>query len=815
MGMLYAKTLRTSYFLASKLSGSDAQATEITKKAYARAFCTVDKLLRPEAFEIWIKQTVASIYKDSAKFIFVDADANAQEPTTDFLPEEVLADEEKSARVMDAVAKLTPERRTAVILHYYSGMPVNALSKFLGVSESTANAVLGKARADILAFSGLEAPEFPEPASLPVLTRVFQEFTGKTIVDNDTVREMFTFAIEAYNEAKPKAEPVEQKTEEAPAEETEATEEKAEAPVEDAAEEAVEETAEEPAEKTAEESEEKVEEKAEEAPAAAEEAPAEEVPEEKDVEAEIDEEKAQMEEDILSFREKISSMLGVDMDKKSPEEAPGEVAEEAPVAVEVEEEAPEVPEAVAAAEEISAPAEPVEDEPADDTFERIKRSVEGYSDVTDFDSDKEEEPVIPVAPVEPAPVQEESVPVTAGPSFDELPIEDKPEEKKPQEKGKKKAEKKSAKLNPKIIIAAVAILAVVIVGVVLLVTGGKGDDTPTTTTPVADTVKVPVEWTALPELSKYKNIEFLNEKVSSFKVSGKYGLIDYQGNVVLAAEYDGFERCSNGRYYGEGRLDESGYHILALKGKTAYEVVIVNGVAVVSNEPHADHATSNNTSMSGGDYDERDRYYEGYAAVRKDGKWGYVAQNSGKLVVPYEFEAVNKIPSDDPSASYDYCRGSSNGYVAVKKDGKMGVIKIEKDAYKVVVDFTYEEILQGEGGTFLAYNGKEWGNLKIGTVSDIGGADAPSTTNEATTLPPPVTELQEVSIGKFVVNDDETNIRTSPDTDKDDNIITALNKGYELTAFEKKEGSNGSEWVRFEYQGKEAWISSKKLDKAD
>lgn len=800
MGMLYAKTLRTSYFLASKLSGSDAQATEITKKAYARAFCTVDKLLRPEAFEIWIKQTVASIYKDSAKFIFADADANAQEPTTDFLPEEVLADEEKSARVMDAVAKLTPERRTAVILHYYSGMPVNALSKFLGVSESTANAVLGKARADILAFSGLEAPEFPEAASLPVLTRVFQEFTGKTVVDNGTVREMFTFAIEAYNEAKPKAEPVEQEAEEAPAEEAEATEEKAEAPAEETAEEAAEETAEEPAEETVEETaEEKAEAAEEETEEAveeekAEEAPAEEVPEEKDVEAEIDEEKAQMEEDILSFRDKISSMLGVDMDEKPSEET----AEEAPAPIEE-----KVPETVAPAEEAPAPAESV----ADDVFERIKRSVEGYSDIAD--SEKEEEipaPVAPEAPVEAAPVQEESVPVTI-PSYGELPIEDKPEEKKPA--------KKSAKLNPKIIIAAVAILAVVIVGVVLLVTGGKGDENPTTTTPVADTVKVPVEWTALPELSKYKKIEFLNEKVSSFKVSGKYGLIDYQGNVVLAAEYDGFERCSNGRYYGEGRLDESGYHILALKGKTAYEVVIMNGVAVVSNEPHADHATSNNTSMSGGDYDERDRYYEGYAAVRKDGKWGYVAQNSGKLVVPYEFEAVNKIPSDDPSASYDYCRGSSNGYVAVKKDGKMGVIKIEKDAYKVVVDFTYEEILQGEGGTFLAYNGKEWGNLKIGTVSDIGGAEAPSTTNEATTLPPPVTELQEVSIGKFVVNDDETNIRTSPDTDKDDNIITALNKGYELTAFEKKEGSNGSEWVRFEYQGKEAWISSKKLDKAD
>lgn len=821
MGMLYAKTLRTSYFLASKLSGNDAQATEITKKAYARAFCTVDKLIRPEAFEIWIKQIVASIYKDSAKFIFADADANAQEPTTDFLPEEVLADEEKSARVMDAVAKLTPERRTAVVLHYYSGMPVSALSKFLGVSESTANAVLGKARADILAFSGLEAPEFPEAASLPVLTRVLQEFTAKTVVEGEAVREIFTFAIEAYNEAKTREEPAEQET--TADETTEAAEETAEEVVEETAEEVAEEITEEPAEEEVEEeateeaeeieeAEESVEEITEETVEEAEEIPAEEVTEEKDVEAEIDEEKAQMEEDILSFREKISTMLGVDMNE---EPSSDEVAEE-----EIEETTEEIEEIVSDESEDIAPAEAeaVADGIDDDVFEKIRSSVEGYSDVADFGS--ENEPDIDfdgdIAPAEEMPAQEDALPVTI-PSYGELPIEDKPEdtsENIPEKAEAKKTEKKSAKLNPKIIIAAVAILAVVIVGVVLLVTGGKGEDTPTTTTPVADTVKVPVEWTALPELSKYKDVEYLNEKVSSFKVSGKYGLIDYQGNVVLAAEYDGFERCSNGRYYGEGKPDEAGYHILALKDNVAYEVVIMNGVVIVGNVPHADHATSNNTSMSGGDYDERDRYFEGYAAVRKDGKWGYVAQNSGKLVVPYEFEAVNKIPSDDPSAAYDYCRGSSNGYIAVKKDGKMGVIKIEKDAYKVVVDFTYEEIFQGEGGTFLAYNGKEWGNLKIGTVSDIGGADVPAT-NEATTLPPPVTELQEAPIGKFVVNDDETNIRTSPDTDKDDNVITALNKGYEITAFEKKEGSNGSEWVRFEYEGKEAWISSKKLDKVN
>ena len=363
------------------------------------------------------------------------------------------------------------------------------------------------------------------------------------------------------------------------------------------------------------------------------------------------------------------------------------------------------------------------------------------------------------------------------------------------------------------VIIAVAVLALIVVAVALLVKGGsKGDDTPTTTAPVSDTVKAPVKWTALPELSDYKEIEFLNEKFNSFKDpdTGKYGLIDYLGNVVLSPEYDGFRRCSNGRYYGEGRLDESGYHVLAIKGGQTYEVVMMNETATVSNEPHAEHAYINNSSMSGGNYDERDRYYEGYAAVRKDGKWGYVAQNSGKLVVPYEFEPVNAVPADDPSQAYDYCRGSSNGYVVVKKDGKMGVIRIEKDAYKVVADFDYEMICQGKGGVFLAYNGTEWGTITVGADASQGGVQA-----EVTTLPPAITNPAEVSIGKYVVNDDETNIRTSPETENDDNVITALNKGYEINALEKKEGSNGSEWIRFDYEGKQAWVSSKKLDKAE
>ena len=92
MAKLYSKTLKASYFLASTLCGDKQEAAEITKKAYARAFCNIDKLKKPEAFEIWMKQNVAAAYRETRKFVFSDADAGAVENSSEFLPEAVLSD---------------------------------------------------------------------------------------------------------------------------------------------------------------------------------------------------------------------------------------------------------------------------------------------------------------------------------------------------------------------------------------------------------------------------------------------------------------------------------------------------------------------------------------------------------------------------------------------------------------------------------------------------------------------------------------------------------------------------------------------------
>ena len=202
MAKLYSRTLKASYFLASSLSNDKDAAYEITKKAYAKAFCTIDKLKKPEAFEIWMKQNVALVYKESVKFVFCDADAGAVENSSEFLSEEVFNDEEASTKVLSAVAQLKPELRAALVLHYNNGMPVNVLAKFFGVSESTANALLGKARSELLKNAELDSSN-AENGSLPVLTKIFQRAAAAAAIENSQVRDIFIYAIDAYEAAKP------------------------------------------------------------------------------------------------------------------------------------------------------------------------------------------------------------------------------------------------------------------------------------------------------------------------------------------------------------------------------------------------------------------------------------------------------------------------------------------------------------------------------------------------------------------------------------------------------------------------------------
>ena len=726
MGKLYSRTLKASYFLATTLCGNKQEAAEITKKAYARAFCNIDKLKKPEAFEIWMKQNVAAAYRETHKFVFADADAAAVENSAEFLPESVLTDDELSEKIISAVTALRPELKTALVLYYNNGMPVQVLAKFLGVSESTANALLGKARSSVLSASGVESSSEAAEGTLPVITRLFQKKASETVIDSSDVRDIFVFAIEAYiatRPAQPEIEKVEEKAEEA---------EEQEAKEETVAEEAVEEASEETEEVSDEE-----EVTEEEADAEAEEEA--EGDAETEEQEEFEEADAPEEDNVILFKQRINNILG------GQEEADPE--------------------------EVSVPEFSPADEIAEikESFDTTDVAVAEFGGISISDN-----------------YEEESVPVA-----------EKPKKKSAESVLNKFSGKK---IEPKmIIIAAVVALVIIVLAVfgISKLAGGNNND--------SDYSQGETEYTWVAGgFSDCVELGYLDENSAYFKsaTTGKYGLIDYQGNVILQPNYDGFVRCSSGREYDKS----DSYHSLVIIGNERFELDIVNGNVIISETPHLSHSIPT-TTLEDTSYEERDRYFEGYAAARKNGKWGYVSEEKDKKVIPYQYEAVNDLADGETSAC-DYCRPVSNGLIPVKKDGKMGIINLDNDE---VVPFEYSNIMPGSNGIFIACKDGIWGVIVTGeaqkTFTGVKFA--------VEVIPPAVSDVEDDNtLGKYKVSsDDGANVRTGAGSDYE--LLGELDSGDVVIGYATKTADNGNKWLKIKLNGEYGWVAMNMLEPAE
>ena len=730
MAKLYSKTLKASYFLAEVLTADSVQAAEITKKAYARAFCTVGKLKKPEAFEIWMKQTVASVYKETQRFVFNDAEAGAGESSTEFLPEEVYDDPARSAAALEAVAALKPELRTALVLHYNNGMPVQIIAKFLGVSESTANALLCKARASVALSLGVERSGSASD-TLPVLSRIFRRAAAEAKIDNSLVRDIFLFAIDAYNAVNASSAKEEEPQQPAPAQEEAPESEEQEPETAEETEQAEEaETVEEV--ETVEETEQPEE-------------TVEIVEEETVVEVPPSEPEAQSG-NVISFKQKIDEIL---------------------------------------------------------SGEQIPAAADNYvpESVREEAADEDEDDGLAVPPF--LARETESTPLTDEEldAFNDEPVTVKTEEVKKPTKKFDFADiiNKIKKLTPKniaIIAAAVVVVILAIFGISKL--AGKGGDSGNVNADAAA-----YKWVA-GGFEECESITYLNEKCCMFKskTTGKYGLLDYQGNVILQPNYDEFKVCGSGRDHSS----RGSYHALVKIGNDYFEVTFTDGVPAISSTPHAAHSIVTDELPDNAKYDERDRYFEGYAAARKDGKWGYVSQDKDKKVIPYEYEAVNTF-DDITMLSCDYCRSVSGGLIPVKKDGKMGIIDLKNNT---VVPFEYTDILEGEGGVFIAQKNGVWGVILTGdAVNTFTGVNiVVQVTPEAPTGP-------NGSEGeKYRVNSDEgANVRSDAGADYDK--LGELNDGDEVTVFTTKTADNGKRWACIDYKGEYGWVAMVNLEKVD
>ncbi len=666
MGKLYSSNLRASYYLAYKLSNSESAAVEITQKAYAKAFCTASKLKKPEAFDMWMKQNVIGVFKETQEFTFEDAETGSGDGAEEFLSEDVYEDVTKSIQLLNAVSELKPELRTAVVLHYLNGMPVNLIAKFFGVSDNTAGALLSRAKAEIFAKVDSEAAAAVPVGTLPVLTRVFRKEMENTTIDGDAVRNMFIYALGIFKSFK-QVEAVKSK---------EADGASAEAPTYFSA------------------------------------------------KSEGNVARPDGEPVIPSSRYEGPSIPSASRSVKVEEEEKGEI---------------------------------------------------DYSALLD-------------EPVEEAPVRK---PVQKKSGFDFGAL-----------LGKFKGINLK-KLNlKKIGIAAAALLAVILIIVGIAKAAGKKKNPENNPGTVDVETAAGYKWNP-GGFSDCTDIQYLNEYSLSFKSvsTGKYGLLDYQGNIQLQPVYDSladgscpFKRCSVSRDY-----DNNGnYHSIVRVGEDDFQLIYSAGVPTISSSPHDKHGMTPVYLDNDHNYDERDRFFEGYAAAMKNGKWGYISETTDKKVIGYEYEAVNDL---DASEAYkcDYCRPVTGGLVAVKKNGMMGIINLDGDT---VVPFEYTNIMPGLGGIFIAEKDGTWGVIATGNA--VNSYQTKELVFGEATEPEEIVDGEE---GTAYIVDCDTGINVRADADPESEKVGELESGSRVIGYGTKNAPNGNEWLKIKYNGSVAYIA--------
>ena len=204
------------------------------------------------------------------------------------------------------------------------------------------------------------------------------------------------------------------------------------------------------------------------------------------------------------------------------------------------------------------------------------------------------------------------------------------------------------------------------------------------------------------------------KSVLKFAENGKYGLIDFQGKVIVKAKYEEI----NSFDFNEG--------LLLVKEKDKYGIININGAVVV--KPKYDKI-------------ESDGYYEEGAGYKKSGfivgtksgdtyKYGYIGFDR-KKVLDMKYEQIARIPNTSKNDDLyllaiqngkvgfyknknniinheyeDMAYDSNNNCLILQKDSKQGIAELDGN---IVIDIKYDNIYVS--GKFI--------NAQIGDNVDI------------------------------------------------------------------------------------------------
>lgn len=380
-------------------------------------------------------------------------------------------------------------------------------------------------------------------------------------------------------------------------------------------------------------------------------------------------------------------------------------------------------------------------------------------------------------------------------------------------------------------VAAICVIvtAVIVAGVfvaVKLISDGKGKD------------DMPAGYTFSTEgFENISDIKSLNEEMAVFTdySSGKKGLMDLDGKITEEAEHNEFTVISdtwrNFRYITDSPRSE---YLLLVDSETKtvtsrqYHGLMspelipcwqeeVKHLAWTDEIGYAGEVKTSELKLSPGLYPVANSLKEdakyGYvshilrleiallyekaldfsdelAAVKKNGKWGYINEN-GVTVIPCEFDSC---ASADAMGS-DFAFSFRNGLAPVSKNGKFGIINKKAET---VVDFSFDRIIQGSGGVYLAMRDGKWGKL---TVKE---EFMPVETTTASATDAQSGEV--IARGNYTVKTSGSILNMRKEAYAQSDVVAKIPNGAVISVTKAVPG-----WAYAKYNSFSGWVSSKFL----
>lgn len=175
---LFEENIEPIYYLCWKLTGSAAQAGELTRRTFARAFSQLIQLRPDASFERWITAIAVNLCRQSLKksqnWLFTTDERemallrDTYVAGEECLPESCLNEPEKRSLALRTISLLPPEQRICMILRYVAQLKPHQIAKIMEVDELTVLGRLNSGRRALLTT-------LPDPAPKALLTDLFRQ----------------------------------------------------------------------------------------------------------------------------------------------------------------------------------------------------------------------------------------------------------------------------------------------------------------------------------------------------------------------------------------------------------------------------------------------------------------------------------------------------------------------------------------------------------------------------------------------------------------------------------------------------------------